>query len=133
MVRSQVESARLGHDPGTELIRYKKLGPDLEGTSSYSNTSNSFFINHYFVNISGTVERSSSKVEGTSSFSNPSNSFVINNYFLNISGTVERGSSAVECWTHNRGSPGSKPLCCCRFEAGAFSFTLRHPSSLGCK
>ena len=34
----------------------------------------------------------------------------------------ERGSSEVECWSLNRESPGSNPLCYC-FEVWAFSFS----------
>ena len=44
---------------------------------------------------------------------------------------VERSSSAVKCWPLNRESPGLNPLCCC-FEAWAFSFSTRSPSSLSC-
>ena len=44
---------------------------------------------------------------------------------------IERGGFAVECWTRNRVSPCSNPLCY-RFEDWAFSFRPRRPSSLSC-
>ena len=45
--------------------------------------------------------------------------------------SVERRSSAVECQTLNRESPGSNPPLL-PFEAWAFSFSTRRPSSLNC-
>ena len=44
---------------------------------------------------------------------------------------VDRGSSVVECWTRNRGSLGSNPLCY-HFEVLAFFFSSRRLSLLSC-
>ena len=52
-------------------------------------------------------------------------------YFLNLQliGCCSKSTTVVERQTLNRGSPGSKSICCC-FEAWAFSFTPIHSVSI---
>ena len=56
---------------------------------------------------------------------------MLNYQIVNYWANVVCSSSAVECRTRKRDSLGSNPLCY-HFEAWAFLFSLRCPSSFGC-